>query len=254
MQKAVEVVHNDQVLRGMAHIPEGDGPFPAVILYHGFTGTKLESHRIFLKISRALEEKGIASFRFDFLGSGESDGNFEDMTVLNEVAEAETIFNYVASHSSVAKEKIVVLGFSMGGLVASLLAGKLTDLIEKLILIAPAGTMSDLIAELANDVPYIESLDAYDLGGNLIGQAFVDELATFEVLPQAANYKNEVLLVHGTNDQAVPYGVSSLYIEKCYREATLVPIEEADHTFNAYHWEKQVIDEIVGFVVPESTR
>ncbi|MFN7249909.1 MAG: alpha/beta hydrolase family protein [Anaerobacillus sp.] len=254
MQKAVEVVHNDQVLRGMAHIPEGDGQFPTVILYHGFTGTKLEPHRIFLKISRALEAKGIASFRFDFLGSGESDGNFEDMTVINEVAEAETIFNYVSSNSSVAKEKIVVLGLSMGGLVASLLAGKLTDQIEKLILMAPAGTMRDLILERVKDVPYIESLNAYDLDGNLVGQDFVDELARLEVWPQAANYKNEVLLIHGTKDLAVPYGVSSLYIEKCYPEATLVPIEEADHTFNAYSWEKQVIDAIVEFVVPESNR
>lgn len=248
MQKAVEVVHNDQILRGMAHIPEGDGPFPAVILYHGFTGTKLEPHRIFLKISRALEAVGIASFRFDFLGSGESDGNFEEMTVLNEVAEAETVFNYVSSHSSVAKEKIIVLGMSMGGLVASLLAGKLTDQIEKLILMAPAGTMSDLIAERSSEVPFIKSLNAYDLGGNLIGQEFVDELATLEVWPHAAKYQNDVLLIHGTNDLSVPYSVSSLYIENCYPKATLITIEEADHTFNAYIWEKQVIDAILGFV------
>ncbi|KLU63127.1 hypothetical protein CEB3_c04770 [Peptococcaceae bacterium CEB3] len=60
----------------MEHFPTdmSDEEIPAVILFHGFTGTKLEPHRLLLKISHALEKLGFASFRFDFLGSGESDG------------------------------------------------------------------------------------------------------------------------------------------------------------------------------------
>jgi predicted alpha/beta-fold hydrolase len=57
LQKSIEIEHKGQILRGMQHIPEGNN-LPAVILFHGFTGTKLEPHRFFLKISRALEMKG----------------------------------------------------------------------------------------------------------------------------------------------------------------------------------------------------
>jgi fermentation-respiration switch protein FrsA (DUF1100 family) len=46
IKKSIEIKHNGQMLRGMEHIPEG-GKAPAVILYHGFTGTKLEPHRFF---------------------------------------------------------------------------------------------------------------------------------------------------------------------------------------------------------------
>ncbi|MBP3040741.1 alpha/beta hydrolase [Bacillaceae bacterium Marseille-Q3522] len=248
MQKAVSINHNGKILRGMEHIPNGKN-VPAVILFHGFTGTKLEPHRFFIKISRTLESLGFASFRFDFLGSGESDGNFEEMTVLGELEEAKTIFKFVKTHPAVDKNRIIVLGLSMGGLVASLLAGQLQDEIEKLILLAPAGTMAQHILAIKDSIPYIESENAYDVSGNLVGLAFAEQLQKIDVWEQAKKYQKKVLLIHGTNDQTVPYEVSSLYIGKCYGvQATLHTIHGADHTFNAYQWEKEVIEAISSFV------
>lgn len=248
MQKAVEINHQGMTLRGMEHLPEGEN-LPAVILFHGFTGNKLEPHRMFLHISRSLEAKGFASFRFDFLGSGESDGDFKDMTVSKELDEARTIFNYVKSHPRINPKRIIVLGFSMGGLVASLLAGELGDAVERLILMAPAGTMANSVERMRENVPYLEHLDAYDHGGNLVGSAFGEDLKAIDVWGQAKRYKGNVLLIHGTNDQAVPYEVSRLYIDHCYGDrATLHTIEYADHTFNSYHWEKEMTEAILQFV------
>lgn len=248
MQQAVSIIHNGKTLRGMQHIP-GRENASAVILFHGFTGSKLEPHRFFLKISRMLEAAGIASFRFDFLGSGESDGDFEEMTVLNELAEAETIFQYVKSHPSIDENKIILLGLSMGGLVASLLAGKLQSQIGKLILLAPAGIMSQLVESLIPTTTFIHSVNAYDVGGNLVGKAFADELKTIDVWNEAAKYKHDVLIIHGTKDEAVPFEVSSMYIENSYGDrATLHPIVGADHTFNSYQWEKEVLDTVISFL------
>jgi len=136
-------------LRGMEHIPEKslDEKVPAVILFHGFTGTKLEPHRLFLKISRALEKQGIASFRFDFLGSGESDGDFEEMTVSKEIEEAHAIVDFVKRDGRIDPSRIYLLGLSMGGLVASVVAGERPNDVAKLILMAPAGNMYELITE-----------------------------------------------------------------------------------------------------------
>ncbi len=251
-QQAITVMHNGMVLRGMEHIPSGE-KLPAVILFHGFTGTKLEPHRLFLKISRALEEKGIACFRFDFLGSGESDGDFENMTVLNELSEARTVFDYVKGHRAVDENSITLLGLSMGGLVASLLAGELNEQIDKLILMAPAGTMSRLAAEYSGAAPFIEEIDAYDLGGNAVGKRFIEELSTIDVWKIAAGYQKKVLLIHGTQDETVPFEVSSLYIEKCYKNnALFYPIEGAGHTFNSYQWEQAVIRLICEFTTSKS--
>ncbi|MCH1624355.1 alpha/beta hydrolase family protein [Ferdinandcohnia quinoae] len=248
MQKAISLTHNGVELRGMEHFPDGE-KLPAVILYHGFTGTKLESHRLFLNISRALEDKGIASFRFDFLGSGESDGDFKNTTVTSQLAEAETIFNYVKSHPLIDADQILVLGFSMGGLVASLLAGKINSQIAKLILLAPAGTMGKMSETIKGMIPFVAEENAFDIGGNLIGAKFYEDVKAIEVWEQAAKYDGKVLLIHGTKDQAVPFTVSNLYIEHCYGEnATLHPIEGSDHTFNSHQHKKDVIESIIKFV------
>lgn len=249
MQKAIEIVHNDKTLRGMEHIPNNGESNPAVILFHGYTGQKVEPHRFFVNISRELEKQGVASFRFDFYGSGESDGSFKDMTVLSELEDARAILDFVKSHPTVNESKVIVLGFSMGGLVASLLAGEREEDIHKLILIAPAGTLKDSMKDWLSQLPYIESLQAYDNGGNLTGQRFLEELQTIEVWEQSAKYNNKVLMIHGTDDGAVALDVASQYIEKCYgNQAELHVIEGADHTFNRFDWEQDVIRSIENFV------
>lgn len=248
MQKASAILHNGKVLRGMEHLPDRN-QCPAVILLHGFTGTKLEPHRFFLKMSKELERYGIAVFRFDFLGSGESDGDFEEMTVLNELAEAKSILKYVLEHPTVDSDRVSILGFSMGGLVASLLAGEMPETVEKLVLLAPAGNMEDKAESIVEHACFIEEKNAFDLGGNLIGRNFIDELKTIKVYERAANYGKDVLLVHGTEDLSVPFEESMEYIEESYGErARLVSIHGADHTFNSYHWEKQVIEAVCAFL------
>jgi len=51
-----------------------------VIFCHGFTGNKAESGRLFVQTARALQKAGINALRFDFMGSGDSSGEFHQMT------------------------------------------------------------------------------------------------------------------------------------------------------------------------------
>ena len=107
MQKAVELQSGELTLRGMLHIPEGiTGKIHMVCIFHGFTGNKMEPHFIFVKLSRMLAAKGIASVRFDFGGSGESDGDFVDMTISKELAEAKLILDFAKSQDFVDTSKI----------------------------------------------------------------------------------------------------------------------------------------------------
>ena len=78
METPVVFDSKGQQIVGMLHVPNGRGRFPGALLLHGFTGTKTESHRMFVKLSRRLAEHGIASLRFDFRGSGDSAGEFEE--------------------------------------------------------------------------------------------------------------------------------------------------------------------------------
>ncbi|HET7581025.1 MAG TPA: alpha/beta fold hydrolase [Bacillales bacterium] len=252
MQKAVELEHNDMVLRGMEHIPDKGTSFPAVILFHGFTGNRLEPHRLFLKISRALASRGIASFRFDFAGSGESDGDFEDMTLSAEVSDAHAILDHVKQDPRIDSEKVSLLGLSMGGLVASLVAGDRPNDIDRLILMAPAG---DWMKKIADERQAETGKEVYDHDGNLVGRGFAEDLKSLDTYPRAANFDGKVLLIHGSEDRSVPAEVSHQYQQQSYgTNAAVRIIEGADHTFNRHSWEQDVIRHVCSFFAANSDR
>jgi len=70
MERLIAFRNQGQRLYGMLHRPEGVAIAPAVVLCHGFTGQRIESHRLFVKMARDLAAHGIAALRFDFRGSG----------------------------------------------------------------------------------------------------------------------------------------------------------------------------------------
>jgi uncharacterized protein len=252
MQKAITLSYQGLTLRGMEHVPEraeGSEKLPAVILYHGFTGDKLEPHRFFLKMSRAIEQCGIAAFRFDFLGSGESDGDFEEMTVSKEIAEAKAILEMVKNDPRIDQARISLLGLSMGGLVAGVVAGEQPADIDRLVLMAPAGEMYPFIEKTLGDELHNPELVTYDLGGDLVGRAFAEDCKTLNVFTRSQGFRGDVLLVHGTNDPVVPVMVSHLYQQHSFGgRATLHEIEGADHTFNKYEWEREAIETVCQFL------
>jgi uncharacterized protein len=250
MQNSISLKVGDFILRGMEHIPDDtDRKMPAVILFHGFTGNKLEPHRMFVKISRALESRGIACFRFDFSGSGESDGNFEDMTVSGEIAEAKRILEYVQGHDQVDPTRISLLGISLGGLIASIVAGDLPQAVEKLVLLAPAGNMNEIVAHMASQLGVDLAEPYFDRQGDLVGRNFAVDIETIHGFERAKPFQKSVLLIHGTEDMSVPYAVSLRYKDEVYgNHATVRIVEGADHTFNGHAWESEVIQAVEAFL------
>ena len=127
MQKPVVFKSDGNDLYGVLHLPykiSFDNPVPAVVFCHGFTGSKVEAHYIFVKMSRALEKHGIASLRFDFRGCGDSTGDFINTTVMDEVKDTRHAINFICAQHGIDKNRIGVLGLSLGGAVAAYVAGR----------------------------------------------------------------------------------------------------------------------------------
>lgn len=121
------------------------------IIFHGFTANRNTS--LLKEITNSLRDENIASVRFDFNGHGDSDGKFENMTVLNEIEDANAILNYVKTDPHV--RNIYLVGHSQGGVVTSMLAGLYPDLIKKVVLPAPAATLkSDALKGNTQGVTY----------------------------------------------------------------------------------------------------
>lgn len=65
------------------------------ILMHGFKGNLgYDDSKILYALSHYLNQQGIPTLRFDFDGTGHSDGEFKDMTVFSEILDGMKIIDY----------------------------------------------------------------------------------------------------------------------------------------------------------------
>lgn len=254
LQHAIEMEVGGKILRGIYHRPKEGDVFPTLIMFHGFTGHKLEPHRMFVKFSRMLSEKGIAVVRFDFSGLGESDGDFEEMTFSGEVKEAEAIFDYTCSLRTTDPKKIGLLGLSMGGAVASIVAGRNPHDIKTLVLWSAADieVMKTIYrTKKANGSGFQDERGCYDISGLWLNPDFYDDLNHWDTYREVEKFQGKILIVHGSKDETVPVAIGHGYQKVLGERAELVVIEDADHTYNRHDWEKTLFQETSRFLVAE---
>ena len=156
-----ELISNGYTLRGLFSKPESEYK-DLVVMLHGFTGHKNENGYLFKQLTQTLTDNQIATLRYDFMGSGESDGNFEDFTFFTELEDAKHIIEEAFRLNN--NRKIILLGFSMGGAVASRISLEMKEYITKLILLSPAGNIAKLIhGRFENH--FIDENGNIDMGG-----------------------------------------------------------------------------------------
>ncbi len=239
-------------LRGMMHVPDG-GPrprnsrrriprrAPGVVLFHGFTGDRMESHWMFVKCSRALAEAGIASLRFDFYGSGESDGDFREVTLPGEIADARAAVDFFQKQKGIDSARLGLLGLSLGGLIAAMLAPRVHP--RAVVLwsaLAHPDHLRTLAATSVKPIPGGNGRVEYE--AREISPEFLGEGLRVQPVESLARFKGPTLVIQPEKDNAVPVSHAQDY----YRAAgaatkELVLIPGADHVFTSIPWESEVI-------------
>lgn len=116
MERNVSFASAGITLRGTLHMPDGAaGPRPAVIQCHGFGGSSSGAGHP--ELARALERAGYVVLRFDFRGCGTSDGERGRVICIEEVEDLRNAITFVQTQNGVDREKIGVIGASLGGAV-----------------------------------------------------------------------------------------------------------------------------------------
>lgn len=218
---------------GLNLVGDREEPFGEIydmaILMHGFTANR--NTDLLKQIADNLRDENVASVRFDFNGHGESDGKFEDMTVVNEIEDAKAILDYVRTDPHV--RNIFLIGHSQGGVVASMLAGLYPDVIKKVVLMAPAAQLKDDALKGntqgaiydPNHIPATVPFGDKKLGGFYLRTAQI--LPIYEV---SQRYNGPVSIIVGSNDEVVDPKYSKKY-DEVYSNSELHIIEGSDHSF-----------------------
>lgn len=100
-------------------------------------------------------ERGYACLRFDFRGSGESEGDFSEITLETEISDAKTAVEFARSHDKIDPERIALPGQSLGGTIAICIAAEVE--IASSVLWSPT-VFADYLVERNSEVlidPYV---------------------------------------------------------------------------------------------------
>lgn len=245
MYQSVELSVKGRLLRGVVRAPEGKGPFPAVIFYHGFTVDKVGMMRLHEIFAKKCVEAGFVCVRFDFYGLGESEGDFSEMTIGKELEEAEEIYQWTCRQEFIDSEKVILSGHSMGALVASVVAVKTCP--RALLLWSPALTMY-YQAGLRARTMVGPTKNGWDIGGMELGKAFMEEAATMDFLNMAIGYYGPVLHIHGSEDEQIPVDVVGKYQYIYGDQYRALIIQGANHQFSSIEWREVLYFESIRFM------
>ena len=221
----VEIAGPLGTLRGLLHRPEGTDPAPAVLMLHGFTGQHVEQDRLFVQAARVLAGLGFAVLRFDFYGSGDSDGDFEESSVQTELDDAVTALDWISAQPGIDPQRIGVLGLSLGGCVAALLAGQNSH-IKALVLWNAVGIPSLHFTDIPQEGP-----DAFVVGGQQVSPQFLNAFHALGIPGTLQHYTGPGLVIRGTADDVVLLPEAEALRAALGARGELFLVEGAGHTF-----------------------
>src|SRR5437764_8425299 len=97
------LVHSQKVF-GVIHRPAQAAATlcPALLILHGFVGSKDQPHQIFVKLAEALAGAGMVALRIDLRGRGDSEGDMAvDVTPTGDLLDAQRAIDFLAVQSDV---------------------------------------------------------------------------------------------------------------------------------------------------------
>jgi alpha/beta superfamily hydrolase len=206
---------------------------PIVIICHGFGGNR--DRGTTCMTAKQLPDIGIASIRFDFNGHGESEGRFEDMTVLNEIEDAKCVYQYVSSLPWIDTKRIAILGASQGGVVASMTAGELgLSKLAAVVLMCPAAVLRDDCIKgntMGKQYNPLDPPERINLGnGKVLGREFIKTAFYLPIYETAERFHGKACIIHGTGDRTAPYTYGVRY-HQIWPGSEYHQLEGYDHGF-----------------------
>jgi len=182
------------------------GTNPTVVWLGGFhsdmLGTKAQV------LADQAQATGGGYLRFDYFGHGESDGAFEDGTITRWREDALAVID------ELTEGPLVLVGSSMGGWLACLVAMVRPERVKALVLVAPAPDFTEKLmtpelsdearAAIARDGRWIRPSD-YDDGGYAITRELLEDGARWSILPGPVPIDIPVRVLQGGADPDVPW-------------------------------------------------
>ncbi len=219
-----------------------EGRSPTLLFLPGYAsdmdGTKA------LALDAFAESRGLGMLRFDYSGTGSSEGEFEEGKLGGWLDEALHLLD------TLTDGPVVLVGSSMGGWIALLMAKQRPKRIAALIGIAAAPDFtdwgfSDREKRILHEEGRLEQPNAYGPEPQVTTLGFWESGEALRLLHQPIAVECPVRLVHGDADMDVPVSVAVKTMRQLRSaDVQLLVLKGGDHRLSA----PQQIDAILGTV------
>lgn len=212
-----------------------------MIICHGFRGTKENGGRVYQFASR-LNQMGLAVTVFDFFGSGESSGRFQDATLSSQARDLKVVVETMKCRYNVP---LILLGRSFGGSTVLAAGSGEPDAAAFIFWSTPVWleiTFKKVLGDAYCQLQKGEMVPASDEGGQFLlspdlindfGQHRIDEY-----FKQVG--RRPVLIIQGMEDQIVAVE-NAFTMHRQLPNSTLEMVAGADHRFLEHTAEREDI-------------
>lgn len=201
-----------QELFGILHRPTIAPSRLGFVFCHPFAEEKLWAHRVYVSLARDFAARGHTVLRFDHMGHGDSDGEFQDASVATHLRDIEAAVGRLREECP-GLDEVGLLGLRLGGTFAALSAERLPG-IDRLVLwdpIVDGGRYmqevlrSNLTSQLAaygkvvqDRKALVESLNegkSINVDGYEIGREFYEQASAIELSSGSTAFGGDVLVL-----------------------------------------------------------
>lgn len=250
-EETVMIQGSQRTIPATITLPDGPGPFPFVVMYHGTGSNRHEAGNGYDLLAPKLAEAGIASARFDFAGSGDSPVDYKEYTFSSGIADGQDVIAHMRGLEQIDDARLGLLGWSQGGTIAMLAASRQGD-VHSVVTWAGAldmsGAFSDLRAEAEKNGFAVLNFE-WRTPLNLSLEWF-DEAASTDVAAELANYKGAVLAIAGDKDTVVPPATTdAIGAAAGGADKSKSIIAGADHTFNIFSGDMAAFNQLIAETV-----
>lgn len=240
-RESIILENNGQKIFGILHIPKIQQTLtPAVLICHGLAGHKTGRYRLYVELAQELSKAGIAAFRFDFRGSGDSEGDFSEITVNSQISDAIKALEFLGNYRNIDSSSIGIFGRSFGGAIAIMAANRHGG-VKSIALWAPFFTPAPWKDQWnivqSPETPVLVREELMRVNGQLGSVEFFNQFFRMELENEILELDSTALLhIHGEKDVRLTSNAHAQGYRNCRKnakgESKFITLPNSDHDFS----------------------
>lgn len=247
------VLENEgQKIFGILHLPITHSKVPGILICHGLAGHKTGRYRLYVSLASRLAKEGIATFRFDFRGAGDSEGEFFETTVEGQISDALQALHFLSNHSSIDSKRLGLFGRSFGGAIGILTAAK-NCLFKSIVLWAPMFNGNEWldIWKMAKEgsLPSAKQQEAMRINGQQASVAFFEQFFKINLDHQMDALKTLPFLhIQGEKDDIISIKQADFFKtarQNALGETKFIRFPSGDHHFSGTEEQEKALNATV---------